>query len=132
MDAQAAEAKQQKKTEKQEKRKNEEHEPPVFGVTSLGATKTQPLKVKSKVPETDDLEDDVPLLLDPDLINLKSTLETADVVLQVLDARDPLSYRSSGVEEFLKEGKKIRTFLVLNKIGASPGLLCIRCLYSTA
>lgn len=38
-------------------------------------------------------------------------------MLQVLDARDPLPYLSKGIDDFLVERKKERSFLVLNKIG---------------
>jgi hypothetical protein len=47
----------------------------------------------------------------------KKVVEEADVVLQVLDARDPLGCRSKAIEEAIlnQGGKKI--ILVLNKIG---------------
>lgn len=51
--------------------------------------------------------------------NLKSVLEAADVVVEVLDARDPLAYHSTHLEETVKEsGKKL--LLVLNKIDGCP------------
>ena len=62
-------------------------------------------------------EDDVPVLINPDLPNLKVVLDAADVVVEILDARDPLSSRSAHIEEVAKElGKKV--LLVLNKVGA--------------
>ena len=60
--------------------------------------------------------DEVPLLLNPDLPNLSSVLEQADVVVQVLDARDPLPGTSKQVEK-LVTGKGGGMLLVLNKIG---------------
>ena len=45
-------------------------------------------------------------------------VEAADVVLEVLDARDPLAYRCTEVEQFIRSAdpnKKI--VLLLNKIG---------------
>jgi nuclear GTP-binding protein len=59
-----------------------------------------------------------PLLLNPDLPHLAAVLDKADVVIEVLDARDPLSYRSRALEARVasKEGQKL--LLVLNKIGA--------------
>jgi len=59
-----------------------------------------------------------PLLLNPDLPHLATVLDKADVVIEVLDARDPLSYRSRALEARVasKEGQKL--LLVLNKIGA--------------
>jgi len=49
----------------------------------------------------------------------KKVVASADVVLQVLDARDPLGCRCADVERYIRSvnpGKKI--ILVLNKIGA--------------
>lgn len=62
-------------------------------------------------------EEEVPILLNRDLPTLKSVLDIADVVIEVLDARDPLSFRSSHLEELIaaKPGKRI--LLLLNKIG---------------
>ena len=61
-------------------------------------------------------EKEVPILVNPDLPTLQSVLEKADVVLEVVDARDPLAFRSEHVEQLVKDaGKKM--FLVLNKIG---------------
>jgi nuclear GTP-binding protein len=59
-----------------------------------------------------------PLLLNPELPHLAAVLDRADVVIEVLDARDPLSYRSHALEARVasKEGQKL--LLVLNKIGA--------------
>ena len=49
-------------------------------------------------------------------------VEAADVVIQVLDARDPLACRAPDVERFIRRSnpnKKI--VLLLNKIGAFAG-----------
>ena len=58
-----------------------------------------------------------PLLPNPDLPHLAAVLDKADVVIEVLDARDPLAHRSSALEAHVasKEGQKL--LLVLNKIG---------------
>ena len=61
-------------------------------------------------------EDEVPVLINRDLPSLRSVLEKADVVLEVVDARDPMMFRSEHVEQLAKDtGKKV--LLVLNKIG---------------
>lgn len=54
---------------------------------------------------------------------LKSIVDVADVVIEVVDARDPLAYHSEHVQELIKarEGKKL--LLVLNKIGESCRVL---------
>lgn len=56
-----------------------------------------------------------------DLPHLEAVLDGADVVVEVLDARDPLSYRISHLEELLSgQGKPV--ILMLNKIGESQSL----------
>ena len=65
----------------------------------------------------EEVEDDAPMLVNPDLPNLKAVLDAADVVVEVLDARDPLAARSTHIEEIAREGGK-RVLLVLNKVGA--------------
>jgi nuclear GTP-binding protein len=54
---------------------------------------------------------------------LKKVIERSDVILQVLDARDPEGTRSRWVEEEVrkKEGEGKRLIGVVNKIGA----LCV-------
>jgi hypothetical protein len=49
----------------------------------------------------------------------KKVVESADVILQVLDARDPCSCRCTEVERFVRKvDPNKRIILVLNKIGA--------------
>ena len=63
-------------------------------------------------------DDEVPTLVNRDLPGLKAVLDEVDVLVEILDARDPLPYRSQQLEEFMaKENKKV--LLILNKIGAS-------------
>ncbi|KAI0723530.1 hypothetical protein C8Q76DRAFT_723215 [Earliella scabrosa] len=64
-------------------------------------------------------EDDVPVLINPELPNLKAVLDAADVVAEVLDARDPLASRSAHLEEVV-QGLGKRVVLVLNKVDACP------------
>ena len=88
------------------------------GIASL-SVKAINAKLKDAPPavaETEEEEEEAPVLLNPDLPNLLSVLEKADVILEVLDARDPLAFRSKHVEDIAaKKGKKI--LFVLNKIG---------------
>jgi nuclear GTP-binding protein len=67
-----------------------------------------------------------PPLPNPDLPHLAAVLDKADVVIEVLDARNPLAHRSSALEVRVaaKEGQKL--LLVLNKIGTCT-LLCSVC-----
>ncbi|CAL2031602.1 CBN-NST-1 protein [Caenorhabditis brenneri] len=50
---------------------------------------------------------------------VRKTIEIADVIIQVLDARDPLGSRSKSVEEQVLKGGK-RLVLLLNKIDLVP------------
>ena len=63
------------------------------------------------------MKDEAPPLLNPELPDLKAVLGKADVVLHVLDARDPASYRLSHVKELTSAEKKTELVYVLNKIG---------------
>lgn len=55
------------------------------------------------------------------LSELKKVIEASDVVLQILDARDPMSSRASrGVEELILSHADKRMVLVLNKIDLVP------------
>ena len=66
-----------------------------------------------------------PPLMNPELPHLGAVLDKADVVIEVLDARDPLAHRSKALETHvsLKEGQKL--LLVLNKIGAYSLVLTV-------
>jgi nuclear GTP-binding protein len=64
-----------------------------------------------------ELQEGIPILINRDLPNLQSVLDQADVILQVLDARDPLAFRSSHLEELTAAKLGRRMLFVLNKIG---------------
>ncbi|KAJ8095143.1 hypothetical protein PM082_010365 [Marasmius tenuissimus] len=77
--------------------------------------------VAMEVDDNDDVdEEDAPLLINCDLPNLKAVLEKADVVIQVLDARDPLSFRSTQLEELVASSLKKRILFVFTKIDNAP------------
>lgn len=64
-------------------------------------------------------EEEVAVLINHDLPNLKAVLGEVDVLIEMLDARDPLPYRSRQLEELVaKENKKL--LLVLSKIDTCP------------
>ncbi|KAH9853944.1 hypothetical protein C2E23DRAFT_727751 [Lenzites betulinus] len=86
---------------------------------SAGKAPRKPLAAPVEEEEAEAEEEDAPILVNPDLPNLKAVLDAADVVLQVLDARDPMSARSVHLEEVAREGGK-RVLFVLNKVDACP------------
>ncbi|KAJ7122840.1 hypothetical protein C8R44DRAFT_784667 [Mycena epipterygia] len=94
------------------------------GIASLSAkrldnTKLKPREVPMEVEEVEE-EEEVPVLLNPDLPNFKAVLDDADVILEVLDARDPLPFRSAHLEELASAKPDQRVLLVLNKIDTCP------------
>jgi nuclear GTP-binding protein len=76
----------------------------------------KPATVASKAAVLDE-EDEAPVLMNPDLPTLEAVIEKSDVVIEILDARDPLAYRSSHLEELVKSKTEKKLLLVLNKIG---------------
>jgi len=55
------------------------------------------------------------------LKDLKEVIENSDVVLEVLDARDPLSCKSLELEEIIRGQKDVKKIiLILNKIDLIP------------
>lgn len=64
-------------------------------------------------------EEDAPMLMDPELATLRAVLDKADAVIEVLDARDPQTFRSAALEKHIMEGNK-KLMLVLNKIDLCP------------
>jgi nuclear GTP-binding protein len=71
-------------------------------------------------------DDDEVLVADPSLKlhakSLRKVLEASDVLIEVLDARDPVGTRCRAVERELRslDGGRKKLILVLNKIGESP------------
>ncbi|KRZ04308.1 Guanine nucleotide-binding protein-like 3 -like protein, partial [Trichinella zimbabwensis] len=106
-----------KKAEEEEQKKNNletiVHEAELkqlkFQNSELAALKNLEENIlKNKVKGFEDFKDD-----------LKRVIKRADVILEVLDARDPLGCRSSHVENMVLEKGK-RLVLVLNKIDLIP------------
>lgn len=86
------------------------------GASSISQSKKD--KGKAAAVEVEDEAEGAPTLVNPDLPNLQSVLDKADVVIELLDARDPMSYRSSQLEELVAGKENQKLLLVLNKIGA--------------
>ncbi|KAJ7590770.1 hypothetical protein C8J56DRAFT_1024574 [Mycena floridula] len=92
------------------------------GVESLHTKRLSGSKVTTRpvpvvVPEP---EEQVPALIHPDFPHLQTVLDAADVVIQVLDCKDPLAFRSSHLEELVKTKSGTHFLFVLNKIDCVP------------
>lgn len=137
---QAEEAKQLRKQQKKSAKaaneagnaSDDEDEGVFDGVTSVRATQMASGSKSTKgkvVASVEDAEvDEAPALLNNEFPDMKSVLEAADVVVEVLDARDPLAYHSAHLEELVKEKEGRELLLVLNKIGASPSSSFLPCI----
>lgn len=127
---QAEEEKQKRKEEKRAAKTVEEADGDADdGIASLAARHLFKATAAKKRPEPELVEeesdeDESPLLVSPDLPDLKSALECADVVVSLLDARDPLAYRSSFLESWVSDKPGKRLLFILNKLGTHLGLHC--------
>ena len=62
-------------------------------------------------------DEDAPILLNPEYPHFRAIFEISDVILHVLDARDPLSFRSWHIKSLVSEKPGQRLVFVLNKTG---------------
>lgn len=89
------------------------------GIASLSAkivhAKLNRREMAPAVEEAEE-EDEVPVLINRDLPNMKALLDAADILVEVLDARDPEAFRSEYLEGLIKHQEK-KVLLILNKIG---------------
>lgn len=114
---QAGEEKQRRKDEKKQAtttRTQDDVDADIAGISALAVPATNAPAAAMEV-------DEVPLLIDTTVPNLKAALDIADVIVHVLDARDPPSFRSAFVE---RESNRKKQVFVLNKIGMCPPRLC--------
>lgn len=96
-----------------------EEEDDTPGIQSiLSANVTGRTKAPRAVAEEEEEEEDVdvPDLIDTSLSTLQEALDKADVVVEVVDARDIAGGRSKFVEELVKEAGG-RVIVLVNKIG---------------
>ncbi|KAI5124889.1 hypothetical protein M0805_007318 [Coniferiporia weirii] len=90
------------------------------GIRTLKMASKPSAKGKERTVVVEEDDEDVPILVNSEYANLKTVLDKADIVLQVLDARDPLAFRSSHIQQYTSERKESKTLLILNKIDACP------------
>ncbi|KAJ3849726.1 GTP-binding protein [Lentinula lateritia] len=92
------------------------------GIASISAKRLTAKATSKPVPEAEESEgeDEPPILINRDLPHLHAVLNEADVVIQVLDARDPLSFRSLYLEDLIHSKPGRKTLFVLNKIDCVP------------
>lgn len=112
----AEEAKLAKRQANKPAQEEEEDTPGINSVASkvLSASAAIPVKANGKAAATED--DEVPELIDTALTNLQDVLDRADVVLQVVDARDIQGGRSAFIEKLVTDAGGIYGLLV-NKVG---------------
>jgi len=101
------------------KQKLDEPEDDTPGIASLSSSSVLSASAPIHVGEVDEEEEedaDIPELIDTSLATLQDVLDKADVVIQVVDARDIQGGRSGWVEKLVKDaGGKYA--LAVNKIG---------------
>ncbi|KAF9468784.1 hypothetical protein BDZ94DRAFT_1303952 [Collybia nuda] len=91
-----------------------------IGARRLANAKALTRPTAVHIEDVDEDEEDAPVLINRDLPNLEAVIDDSDVVIQVLDARDPLSFRSSHLEELVTKKPGRRVLFILNKIDACP------------
>jgi len=99
---------------------DEEDAPGVSSVASSVIDRA-PLTATASLPTAAEAEsdDDVPALLDSDLPTLQAALDAADILLEVVDARDIAGGRSATVENLVSEAEGL-VFIVVNKCELVP------------
>ncbi|KAG8885095.1 hypothetical protein FRB97_002260 [Tulasnella sp. 331] len=118
-----AEMTQARLTEEQERERKQELQRKLKAgevETMSGISVIIPSKSAALEPVYEDVEEEeAPPLIDHTLLDLDAVLERAGVVVQLLDARDPLSFRIPQFEKVvLERGKQL--VLLLNKIDLVP------------
>ncbi|KAJ7929179.1 GNL3L/Grn1 putative GTPase-domain-containing protein [Mycena leptocephala] len=86
------------------------------GIASLSAKRLDNTKLRPRAVPMEE----APVLINRDLPTLQAVLNEADVIIEVLDARDPLPFRSAHLEELASSTPGKRILLVLNKTDTCP------------
>lgn len=98
----------------------------LVGVSSVGSSSalknavimSSAAKGKARSANIEEEEEEVPILMNSEYKDMRSVLDKADVVLHVVDAREPLACYSNHLREYVggKDGNG-KLAVVLNKIG---------------
>jgi nuclear GTP-binding protein len=80
----------------------------------MDVTLTTPIAVTAGSGYGAATDNEAPPLIDTSVPHTAAALNAADIVLYILDARDPLSYRSAFIENTIGEKPML---YILNKIG---------------
>lgn len=89
-----------------------------IGVNTVRAAGSSKQSKAVAVVDADQEAEEEVNVVESELGSLKEVLEEADVVVEVLDARDPLAYHSQHLAELVKAKEGQKLLFVLNKIGA--------------
>lgn len=105
--------------EVKEKRKEEKHVAKLAAAEGEDDTQAAagPSTIKAAVQPAVSDDEDAPILLNPEYPHFQAIFEKSDVILYVLDARDPLLFRSSQIESLVGKKPEQRLVFVLNKAG---------------
>ncbi|PVG03543.1 hypothetical protein CPB86DRAFT_779261 [Serendipita vermifera] len=115
--AEVAEARRIAMEEKQQKKDQKQLDPTSNAqATSVQVNQPSAASLKSPLVNNEMDMDGPPPLIDTTIPNTAAALEVADLVVEILDARDPLSYRS----EFLEKKSDKQLFFILNKTDLVP------------
>lgn len=99
--------------------REEESDDEAPGISSVLSSVREREPVTGVAPLAVEEEDDVPDLLDSDLPTLQAALDAADIVIEVVDARDIQGGRSAHVENLITESEGA-LWLVVNKADLVP------------
>ena len=92
----------------------------LIGISSIGmppsGAAVPSKKGKEKSMEVDE-DEDAPILINSEYKDMRSVLDKVDVILHVLDAREPLASCSEHLQEYASEKGEGRVVFILNKIG---------------
>lgn len=111
---QVAEAKEKRKEEKQAAKLAAVE---VGNATQAVAGPSTATSNKAPIQPAASDDGDAPILLNPEYPHFRAIFQKSDVILHVLDARDPPSFRSSQIESLVDTKPEQRLVFVLNKAG---------------